>query len=66
MRKSLHSADYTRFLAILTDARRKAGVTQQALADRLGRPQSFAAKYEKGERRIDIVKFFMIAQALDA
>lgn len=34
------------------------------LAERLGRPQSFVAKYEVGERRIDVVEFCEIADAL--
>jgi Helix-turn-helix len=36
-------------------ASRKAGLTQQALAKRLGQPQSFVAKYEGGERRLDVL-----------
>jgi hypothetical protein len=33
----------------------KAGWTQQALAKRLGQPQSFVAKYEGGERRLGVL-----------
>jgi transcriptional regulator with XRE-family HTH domain len=36
---------------------RKAGVTQSQLAVKLGRPQSFVAKYETGERRLDVAEF---------
>jgi transcriptional regulator with XRE-family HTH domain len=50
---------------LLIAAREKAGMTQQQLADRLGRPQSFVAKYEGGERRIDVVEFIAIARALE-
>jgi transcriptional regulator with XRE-family HTH domain len=42
------------------------GVPQQKLAEKLGKPQSFVAKYEGGERRIDLVEFIAIARALDA
>jgi hypothetical protein len=31
-----------------------------------GRPQSFIAKYEGGERRIDVIEFIAIARALGA
>ena len=31
---------------------------------RLNRPQSFVAKYETGERRIDVVEFLEIAEAV--
>jgi ribosome-binding protein aMBF1 (putative translation factor) len=34
----------------MIEARKKAGLTQQELAARLSRPQSFVAKYEGGER----------------
>ncbi|WP_439364435.1 helix-turn-helix domain-containing protein [Bradyrhizobium sp. DASA03005] len=34
------------------------------MAKKLGRPQSFIAKYEGGERRIDVVEFVAIARAL--
>ena len=47
-------------------ARKAAGLTQQALALRLKKPQSFIAKYEGGERRLDVVEFITIACALGA
>jgi hypothetical protein len=37
---------------------------QQALAKKLGKPQSFIAKYEGGERRLDVIEFIAIAEAL--
>jgi transcriptional regulator with XRE-family HTH domain len=43
-----------------------AGLTQRTLAARLKKPQSFVAKYEGGERRLDVVEFIRIARALDA
>ncbi|HEX2256392.1 MAG TPA: helix-turn-helix transcriptional regulator [Afifellaceae bacterium] len=43
---------------------KSAGLTQGEVARRLHRPQSFVAKYEGGERRIDVVEFIAIAQAL--
>ena len=39
-------------------------MTQQQLADRLGKPQSFISKYEGGERRIDVIEFIAIPEAL--
>lgn len=64
--KSLHRLEYRVFCDLMVQARQKAGFTQQALAKRLKRPQSFVAKYEGGERRIDILEFIEIASALDA
>jgi transcriptional regulator with XRE-family HTH domain len=66
MQKSLKSAEYTRLIETLVAVRHAAGVRQHALAKKLGRPQSFVAKYEGGERRIDVVEFIAIARALDA
>ena len=66
MQKSLKSPEYARLVAILVAARHASGVRQQALAKKLGRPQSFIAKYEGGERRIDVVEFIEIARALGA
>jgi transcriptional regulator with XRE-family HTH domain len=63
--KSLRTADHVRLITLLTQAREKAGLTQQQLADRLGKPQSFVAKYEGGERRIDVIEFLAIARALE-
>ena len=65
MRKTLRSSDQQLFLDLLRSARKKAGLTQAALAERLHRPQSFVAKYENGERRIDVTEFVELAHALD-
>lgn len=64
--KSLHSADQLTFRELMIKARKNAGLTQQELANRLKRPQSFVAKYEGGERRLDVVEFVVIAQAIGA
>ena len=42
------------------------GMSQAALAERLRRPQSFVAKYENGERRLDVIEFLEIARLLEA
>ena len=39
-------------------------MSQQELARRLKRSQSFIAKLEVGERRVDVVEFIEIARAL--
>jgi transcriptional regulator with XRE-family HTH domain len=62
--KSLRSPEHVRLIEFLIAAREKAGLTQQALANRLGKHQSFVAKYEGGERRIDVIEFLHIARAL--
>jgi hypothetical protein len=46
--KSLFSPAYTRFLALLKQARVDAGLTQSEAARRLGKPQSFISMCESG------------------
>lgn len=66
MEKSLKSAEYARLIDLLVAVRHRAGIRQHALARKLGKPQSFVAKYEGGERRIDLVEFVAIARAMEA
>jgi len=66
MAKSLHTPDYVRFRSLLLSAREAAGLTQTEVAARLKRPQSFVAKYEGGERRLDLVEFVLVCEALGA
>jgi transcriptional regulator with XRE-family HTH domain len=56
MDKSIHSAQYKAFLEVLRKARRRAGLTQIDLAERIGETQSFVSKCERGERRIDVIE----------
>jgi transcriptional regulator with XRE-family HTH domain len=53
------------YIQALTEARKKAALSQQQLADALSRPQSFVAKYEIGERRLDVIEVLEIAIALE-
>ncbi len=62
--KSLRSAEHRAFCALLVAARRKAKLSQTEVAARLGKPQSYVAKYEGGERRLDVVEFIAVCDAL--
>lgn len=62
--KSVFTAEYESFLRRLISARKTAEITQQELANRLGRFQSFVSKYERRERRLDVVEFVRIAKAI--
>lgn len=64
MQKSLRGPRQQLLQSLLIEARKAKGVTQADLAVALGKPQSFVAKYENGERRIDVVEFVDIAAAL--
>jgi transcriptional regulator with XRE-family HTH domain len=64
--KSVHSRGQTALCKLLIETRDRAGLTQQQLAKRLGKHQSFIAKYEAGERRIDVLEFLAITDAIGA
>jgi transcriptional regulator with XRE-family HTH domain len=42
----------------------RAGLTQMELSRKLERPQSFVSKYERGERRLDVIEFLEVARVL--
>jgi transcriptional regulator with XRE-family HTH domain len=64
-RKAVRTPKYIQLRQLLVDARKKAGLSQDALADPLKRPQSYVSKFERGERRLDVVEFFEVMDALN-
>lgn len=64
MQKSIHSKEYQKVLGTLIALRQKAGMTQRDLAAKLGREHSFVWRIENGERRLDVVEFFWVCNAL--
>lgn len=65
MSRSFHNDGYQLFQAMIKELRREKGVTQEALAESLGMPQSYVSKYELGERRLDLIETFEICRALN-
>lgn len=49
----------------LREARERHGITQQELAGKLQKPQSFVSKFETGERRLDVIEFAEVCAALE-
>lgn len=64
MTKSVFSTRYGLFRQRLIRARDAAGLTQVQLAAKLKRPQSYISKYERGERRLDVIEFLEVAEAV--
>lgn len=47
---------------VLVGARREAGLSQRALAERLGKAGSHVAMIERGQRRVDVLEFCQMAE----
>lgn len=64
MASTLHDPRYRQLVQLLVEARQAAGLTQDALGARLGRPQSFLGKIETFQRRLDALELFDLLDAL--
>lgn len=62
---TVHDSRYTKLIEALRETRRKQNVTQTELAQKLGQPQSYIAKVEGLERRLDIVELLDWLDALN-
>jgi transcriptional regulator with XRE-family HTH domain len=62
--KTIYSHAYAAFCRVLRQTRERQGLTQTVLAARLRRPQSFVAKVESGQRRLDVVELLAVAKGL--
>ena len=64
MKKALYEQSYATFTNLLKEERKSAGLTQAQLSKKLRRPQSYVSKYERGERRLDVIEFLEIAKGI--
>jgi transcriptional regulator with XRE-family HTH domain len=62
--KTIHTERHKKFCQLLKARRKAAGLTQTAVAERLGKPSSYVAKYELGDRRLDVLEFLDVAAAI--
>ena len=62
MGKSVYTKDYKEIINRLKQARIDAGFSQQVVADKLGKPQSYISKIESGERRLDVAEIKKFAE----
>jgi len=65
MPKTLRTPAHMALMQSLIRVRKQQGFTQQQVADMLQRPQSYVAKIETGERRIDAVELVAWSIALE-
>jgi transcriptional regulator with XRE-family HTH domain len=62
--KSVQTRDYAIFVALLFEARQRAGISQEQLAERLPFQQVGISKIERGRRRVDVIELKMICDSL--
>lgn len=61
---SIYSQEYQLVIKTIRSTRVAKGITQEKLAQAMNRHQSFIAKIESGERRLDVIEFAYVAQLL--
>ncbi|SCW61128.1 Helix-turn-helix [Rhizobium mongolense subsp. loessense] len=65
MAKTLGTERHRALIALLIEKREASGLTQTELADKLGEYQSFVARLESGQRRVDVIEFLELSRILD-
>lgn len=62
--KTLGSPQHKALIAALIAKREAVGMTQTELAAALGEYQSFVARLESGQRRVDVIELIQLARIL--
>lgn len=62
--KTIYKKRYRKIIELLVTTRKQFLITQQQLADRIEKPQSYIAKIEKYERKLDVLEFIELCEAL--
>lgn len=62
--KFISSHEYDIFRRCMIEARKEAQLTQESVAKSIQKPQSFVAKYENGERRLDVIEFIIVTRVI--
>ena len=64
--RHLRTVRHRRLIEEVAAARKAAGMSQRALADRLKRSDSYISKFESGERRLEVCEFIELCEAIGA
>ncbi|KAA8732685.1 helix-turn-helix transcriptional regulator [Acinetobacter qingfengensis] len=63
--KTIYQQRYQILIDCLIAARKQARMTQTQIAHQLGKPQSYIAKIEGKDRKLDIIEYIEICEALN-
>ncbi len=66
MEKSVYTDEHQAVVDLLREIRSESGVTQVELARLLDQSQSFVSKYERGDRRLDVIQLRTVCETLDS
>jgi transcriptional regulator with XRE-family HTH domain len=62
--KTIHSKRHKRLVELVTAERKNAGIRQVQLAKKLKKSQTWIARLEGGERRLDVIELIELAEAI--
>lgn len=65
LKTSIHSAEQVWLRTYFVQRRKELGISQKALAKKMGVIASFIGKVETGDRRLDVVEFVKYCQGLN-
>jgi transcriptional regulator with XRE-family HTH domain len=66
MSKSAFSDAHKILVEQLTAARKQSGMKQEELAALVGKDQSYISNIERGQRRVDMIEFYVLARSMKA
>jgi transcriptional regulator with XRE-family HTH domain len=61
---TIRTKRHKELVGLLTAQRKRAGIRQVELAERLGVSQTWVARMESGGRRIDVIEFLVLAEII--
>lgn len=63
--KTIYQQHYHMLIQYLIQARKDAQLTQAQVAQLLGKPQSYIAKIEVKDRKLDVLEFMLLCKVLN-
>lgn len=64
MMKTIYQDRYQLLIEVLIEIRKDRGLTQAQLANKLDKPQSYIAKIEAKDRKLDVLEFVILCETL--